>query len=343
MHYPGGVPSIDEAIHSWTVGLSRSVRAEKISPRTQNNYLEGILFAQQHLDGTKPLETVTSEQIDSIIDTYAQLPDRRYRGQGKQTEKAHSSVARLHSILSVFFNDCQKKGWISTNPIHGTYLSRGKTQRTHDPKRKSVGLQGADAILSQDLSYRDEFIVRILLESGPRVGELCAANQGDLYWDDITEGWWLNLLHTKNSRARKIPVTPEVADLYDKYRLHEMKLPTRRPKEVGGVVDAELALLRTVRGRRMTPRDMQNLLSRVCRGTGIRVTPHGLRHTSATVLLESGADIHVVRDLLGHSSISVTSAYLDSADANIAHAVKASPLSHAGRRPSGTGVREDEQ
>ncbi len=337
------MPTVEEAVDTWLLGLSRSVKMGNISPRTESNYREGITFALSHLSANGPLESVTSEQLDSLIDIYAELPDQRFRDPQKNGEKALSSISRLHSTLSVFFNDAQRRGWITISPIVGTYLARGKTTRTSDPKRKSVGLEGATALLQNELSCRDEFIIRVLLEAGPRVGELCASDQGDLVFDDITESWWLNLLHTKNGKERKIPITNDLLALYEKYRANEMRPAARRPKEAGVSVDAETALLRTSRGRRITPRDIQNLLNRACRGTGMRVTPHGLRHTSATVLLESGTDLHVVRDLLGHSSVSVTSAYLDSADVNVSRAVRSSPLAQAGRKGSGTGIRAEDR
>lgn len=326
---------LSDAIARWETDLHRSVLAGNMSPVTESNYRRDI-GELLTIAGDQDLTQLGPDQLNDIFDSYSARIDARYtRRTPSPKGRSRATLARFYATCSVFFNDAQKRGWVAASPLPMTYLARGKTRATQDPKRKSVGVPGAMALLNQRLTARDEFILRVLIEAGPRVGELCAANHTDLAIGD--DGiWWLRLEHTKSGKARRVPLSPGTVKSYQAYRDTEMPRAQARPGKPGTLVDSEAALLRSRRGRRMTPRDIQNLLARTGTRAGVRVTPHGLRHTAATVLLESGADIHVVRDLLGHSNITVTSAYLDGNDIDVAAAVLSSPLAAGASIQAGT-------
>lgn len=318
---------VSDAIAAWNKDTMRAVTAGNLSAQTASNYARDLadfsvlLFDQR---GDVHVADVDADLLNDIFDAYAATPDGRLKN--PTGAKSRRTVQRFYYTLSRFFNDAVRRNWAQVSPVPDTYLARGKSRVTEDPKRKSIGLQGAGKFLQADLPARDMFILRVLVESGPRIGELCATDRNDLTFDEVSNVYWLRLLHTKNKTPRRIPLSIATVSYYEHYRQHDIIPAQARPNAPHTLADSEAALLRTSRGRRITPRDVQNILQRTGRKVGVDVTPHGLRHTAATVLLEAGTDIHVVRDLLGHSSTTVTSAYLDANSMDVAAAVNLSPI-----------------
>ncbi|WP_372498651.1 tyrosine-type recombinase/integrase [Yinghuangia soli] len=181
----------------------------------------------------------------------------------------------------------------------------------------------------QRLALRDEVILRLLTETGPRVSEICAANA-----DDVRRledgGWMLHIRRGKGGRSRHVPLSESLLAALAAYREGERPAPPASdPAEARA--DAARALVVTVRGRRMAPRNVQRMVQRHVRLMPARlrqaVTPHGLRHTAATVLLrQAGADVGTVDDILGHGDVSTTSVYLDPSAVAAAEALGRSPL-----------------
>ena len=316
---------VDDAVTEWLKDTERSVKVGNLSEQTYQNYRRDLTDFLKFVTNEE-ITALGAEQLNDVFDDYSASPDARFKQGGKP--KARSTVQRFYYSLSRFFNDAVRREWVTRSPVPETYMARGKAKTVLDPRRKSVGVQGANTLPSSvSLTNRDKFILRTLVEAGPRVGELCAADRSDLSFDDVLGCWWLLLEHTKNGVARRVPLAHQTVAFYEKYMSDDIVEARCRPGKPYTLADSERALLRSSRGRRLTPRDVQNLLQRTGRKVGVDVTPHGLRHTAATVLLETGTDVHVVRDLLGHSSIAVTSQYLDTNGESVANAVVNGPFS----------------
>ena len=176
------------------------------------------------------------------------------------------------------------------------------------------------------LAVRDELVLRLLAEPGLRVSELVAANIEDLGVGEHPpghpghpgQGKNFRFLHVigKGRRPRTVPLSPAAEIALNRWLL--------LPRPDGDTA----ALLVSVRGRRLDARDVQRLLDRrlaqMPAQMRTRVTPHGLRHTAATVMVrEAGVDVATAADLLGHASVSTTSIYLDSSESASADAVAA--------------------
>jgi site-specific recombinase XerD len=173
-------------------------------------------------------------------------------------------------------------------------------------------------------------ILRLLTETGPRVAELCAANLDDVRRHELTGGPVLRIRNGKGGRSRDVPLSDTLVELLDRYQQHERPAPPAADAEPDRA-DAARALLVTIRGRRMTARDVQRMVERRVKQMPAQlrraVTPHGLRHTAATVLLrQAGADVGTVADILGHSDVGTTSVYLDPSATAAAEALQRSPL-----------------
>lgn len=175
---------------------------------------------------------------------------------------------------------------------------------------------------------RDRFLIAVLTILGPRVDEVCRADSDDF---TCTDGAWSWRITGKGGKTRDVPLSPELVALRDAY----LAVRPSPPEGMSGSAarDAQRAMFRTGRGRRLSARDVQRLLvkarlrvAQVNPEAAREVTPHGLRHTAATVMLARGWDVKVVAQLVGHASIETTGQYLDEIPGELAAAVSAHPL-----------------
>ncbi|MFT3939187.1 tyrosine-type recombinase/integrase [Rhodopseudomonas sp.] len=143
--------------------------------------------------------------------------------------------------------------------------------------------------------------IRLMIATGIRIGELCKIVSSDVASDGAAIR-----IHGKGSRDRVVYVTD--AGLRTELR----KLTAQRQRMLGG--DAPLFVNRN--GTKLRPHSFRTKLRNFAGRAGVRrrVTPHMLRHTAATLLIESGVDIRIVQRLLGHSSIATTEIYTHVSD-----------------------------
>lgn len=183
-------------------------------------------------------------------------------------------------------------------------LSRGDAKTLLSTSRKA----------SSQSDPETNIALQLLLATGVRVGEMCSIDAGDIATDGTAIRIW-----GKGDRERTVFV--------GNGRLQQAlaKLVKRRISSEGP--SAPLFLNR--RSRRLTPQAFRLRLHQMATASGLatRVTPHRLRHTAATLLLEEGVDIRFVQKLLGHSSIATTEIYTKVADSSLqAVLIRADPL-----------------
>ncbi|MDA1035514.1 MAG: tyrosine-type recombinase/integrase, partial [Chloroflexi bacterium] len=156
---------------------------------------------------------------------------------------------------------------------------------TTDPKRHAAAL-------------RDRALLELLYGSGLRVSEVAGLNRRDVSVGSRTTRVW-----GKGSKARMMPLGKPALDAISHYE-HD-----GRPTLVNGTSGEALFL--NQRGGRLTARSVQAMVQRYAEQVGIRagVHPHTLRHSFATHLLDGGADLRIVQELLGHSTPSATQVY----------------------------------
>ncbi len=214
------------------------------------------------------------------------------------------SVARKLSALRSFFRFLRREKIIDSDPICGIAGPKtGRSIPTFLTVDEVFSLLAAPDRSDRFMS-RDRAILEMLYSTGIRVAELVSGSVDDLDFD--TE---MLSVRGKGNKERLVPVGGPAIEavrrwLVDRQRLVRLRLAKQRS------VDPE-ALFLNGRGGRLTSRSVERLVSNYALRVGIRqaVTPHALRHSFATHLLEMGADLRCVQELLGHASLSTTQRY----------------------------------
>lgn len=234
-------------------------------------------------------------EIDSLT-IRAFVADLHRRGIGR------SSIARKLATLRSFFRYLCREGVLAANPAK--LVPTPKL-----PKRLPAYLtvDEADRLLTppgeQDAaSARDLAILELFYASGIRLSELTGLDMRDM---DIQEG--LVRVQGKGGKERIVPVGSKAIVALRRYldRRSELMQGSRR----GDPEPAALFLNR--RGGRLSQRSVARIVLRYLNqsGVGPKITPHGLRHSFATHLLQAGADLRAIQELLGHARLSTTQRY----------------------------------
>ena len=319
-------------------------KAGHLSPTTITTYGIDLRDFTDLIGADVVVDDITGEDIDDAISRYADLPDRRFSDPAGKTAPGRSPAtqARFRQSINRFFTAATRDGWVQANPMQWSVVtpkSRGRlrTARTALVLEQALALleHGAGAPSpegkrSHERNYaRDRFLLAALTVLGPRVDEVCRADTSD-FTHDRENGWTWRIVG-KGGKPRDVPLSKELVALRDAY-LGDRPVP---PEGLTAGVrrDSERAMFRTGRGRRLTSRDVQRLLVKASARVALQrpdlardVTPHGLRHTAATVMLARGWDVKVVAQLVGHASIDTTGRYLDEIPGELAAAVAAHPL-----------------
>ena len=210
-----------------------------------------------------------------------------------------STIARKLSALRSFFRFLVKRGAIRTNPAD-TVLTpkRGRPVPNYLPVddmfRLLDGVKGETV-----LALRNRAILETLYSTGVRVAELAGMDIGDV---DFYSGFVRVI--GKGNKERLAPVGKKALGRIRAY-------VDTRLKTTGSVIQDSEPLFLNSRGGRLSTRSIARLLEVVVRQLGLLrpISPHGLRHTFATHMLDAGADLRVVQELLGHASLKTTQRY----------------------------------
>ena len=300
------------------------------------------------LGENKWISSVDGERLDALTVEYAKLPDRRYSSApsepGEVWIRSGHTVQTFMATVRAFFKFAYLRDWIIADPAQRMAVST--TVKSGAPvarKRRSLTLAQAEALLEVGAGeapgyeegtakayaqVRDKLILNLLTILGLRVSELAGLKFQDVIDDGNQQ---LNLLIIgKGNLERTVPVPRRLSPLWEEHLRHRSAL-LDSPK-----LDTAVPwIFLSTRGNKLSTM----ALNRIVKNASARVladpqrshlyrelTPHALRHTAATLLLASGWDVKTVSKMLGHSSVAVTSAYLDELDGELADAVNAHPI-----------------
>ncbi len=277
---------------------------------------EAIVAFERHLAGERNLSAHTCRAYRSDLDQLARhvgeesdpaaLGVEQIRGflAERHGRLEASSLGRKLASIRAFLRYCRREGWVARDPSAG--LSGPRT-----PMRlpRPLAVDDCDAIMeadrnagdtrpprAQERRLRDRALVELLYGAGLRVGEAVALDVRDVDLMAREVRVW-----GKGNKERIVPLPAAAWDALDGY------LGARRHRGY----QAEPLFTAPATGRRLGQRSVRRLLSAraVAAGVEDRVHPHRLRHSYATHLLDMGADLREIQELLGHASLSTTQRY----------------------------------
>ncbi len=217
-----------------------------------------------------------------------------------------SSINRIESTLRTFFKHVQQEHGL-TNPT--LEIVSGKSKRRL-PKAlqidQVISLIDAAFHEGQPITIRDRTIIELLYSSGARVSELMDINISDINVVASEDGDITTVkLRGKGGKERIVPLGSFATRAIDDYLVRVRPMLEAKNAKVDG------ALFLNARGSRLTRQTAWNIVLKAAENAGIseQVSPHVFRHSYATHLLDGGADIRVVQELLGHASVTTTQIY----------------------------------
>ncbi len=285
---------MQQALDRYTTYL----KAEKnASDYTVRNYLHDLLGGKKPGAENGFFQFLRQKKIMTLEDVDRQII-RDYNAWLMENDIAKSSIARRQSAIRSFFNFLVREGLLPHNPMEE--VTSPKRERRL-PSLLSAAemtklLETPDP--ATPVGLRDRALLELLYASGLRVSELVSLNLGQLNLDSKE-----TRVIGKGSKERMVLMGEPAARALTVY------LKEGRPYLLGEKRSNAIFVSR--QGERLIERRVQKILERYARIAGIerRVHPHMLRHTFATHMLDGGADLRVVQELLGHADLSSTQIY----------------------------------
>jgi integrase/recombinase XerC len=292
---PSGIP---EEFSQALAAFARHLAAERgLSAHTVRAYCGdvGALLAHAAAQGCSEIDGLDIREL------------RAWLAEEHRTGHARATIARRAAAVRAFTAFACSRGWLPVDP--GSQLGAPKVSKRlpqvlgqaqmlavlDGSGLDSPGPAGGSAAAAVDL--RDAAIMELLYASGIRVSELCGLNL-----DDLDRGRRTVRVMGKGAKERVVPVGIPAVRAVDAW------LAAGR----GSFADARSgrAMFIGVRGGRIDPRTVRRVVHVRLAAAAVPDTgPHGLRHTAATHLLEGGADLRSVQEMLGHASLSTTQIY----------------------------------
>jgi integrase/recombinase XerC len=224
---------------------------------------------------------------------------RRYLAYMATRHYARQTMTQRASALRRYFGWLTRLGTVATDPTAGLSARLGESRLPRVLSRAELGTildqppERASSV-AEAVRLRDDAALELLYGSGLRVSELCG-----LCMDDVDGKARWATVWGKGAKQRRVPISEHAAGAVRRW------LAQGRPLMVRAGSPAE-ALLLNGRGQRLGPRDVGRLLDR---RSPSPTHPHALRHSFATHMLDGGADLRVVQELLGHASVRTTQVY----------------------------------
>ena len=223
---------------------------------------------------------------------------RRFISHRAALEIEKSSLSREVSAIKNFFNWLLKKQGIKNEAV--SLISNPKRNKTLP---KAIDMNDIFEFLQEAPEYaasewqglRDKAVFMLLYGSGLRISEALSLNTGD-----IANGQQALVVKGKGNKERLVPLLPEVIDAIHVYK-----------QNVPYALKKDGALFVGARGERLLPRIIQRQMKKIREHLGLpdSATPHALRHSFATHLLNEGCDLRSIQELLGHETLSTTERY----------------------------------
>lgn len=233
---------------------------------------------------------------------------RRYLAYLTTRGFAKRSIARKAAALRSYLRYLRRHGVVETDPGRSLRAPKGPARLPRVPRveeanamletaAKALSGAGTGDPRATAIARRDLAVMEVLYGAGLRIAECCG-----LTFDGCDLARGVLTVLGKGSKVRRVPLGEPAILAVNEY------LELGRSELIGPETPADRVLLNT-RGRALTPRDARRILDRYPLPDGRTMHPHVLRHAFATHLLEGGADLRVVQELLGHTDLATTQVY----------------------------------
>lgn len=208
-----------------------------------------------------------------------------------------ASAARKLAAIRSFFNFCIRRKWIESNPAQAIATPRLERRVPAFLSEDEVGKLLATPALDDALGLRDRAILELFYATGIRVSELVGIDLEDISLDER-----MIRVRGKGKKERIVPFGRKAAGGVEAY----LRVRSEFPLKLGSS-----ALFLNYQGGRITTRSVQRLVNKYFKAAALRlkISPHALRHSFATHLLNRGADLRVIQEFLGHESLATTQRY----------------------------------
>lgn len=260
------------------------------SPLTIKSYREDMASLLDYLQQTVP---------DASPAQLTTLDLRGYLAALHEAGYAKTSIARRLACLRSFFRFAQREGLVQQNPARPLRNPRPARKLPHFLSTDEIRRLLAAPSVGSALGLRDRAILETMYSAGLRVSETVGLNDEDL---DLAEG--LLRVRGKGRRERLAPIGSYARRALQRW-LTVRRVSSRQPAGAAAPVFVNKF------GNRLTTRSVARMLEKhlISTGLDLRTSPHSLRHSFATHLLDHGADIRSVQELLGHKSLNTTQIY----------------------------------
>lgn len=285
---------------SWLDALDlfeTALRARRASERTIVEYLADLRHVAVRLANTDPGDVTTAQLRELQVGLFTGAASRSGKAQ------TAGSVAKVTAYLRSFFRFLAEDDRIPVNPAARLVPPKVPPRVPgHALTVKEVTRLLAACERTTPRGLRDRALVEVLYATGLRRHEVCALDLGDLDREERV----LVLRVAKGDKPRVAPLTRSAFVALEAYT-------ERARSALAASGRAESALLLGTDGHRLTHMGVRNVLDRLGAAAGIkkRLTPHALRRTFATHLLQGGVNLRHVQALLGHADLKTTAVYLN--------------------------------
>ncbi len=275
------------------------VNERHVSPHTVRNYLSDLRQFLEVMTAARGEDAASLSHPDQINAGMIRAHLKVLYQRGVEARTLGRKLASLRSFLQLM----ERRGHVNTNVARAV-----RTPKAPRPLPNTLPIDHVFALLDAPqgpgpnaavpwLRQRDQAILELFYASGVRVSELAAL---DVRSVNLAAGVMRVL--GKGNRERQVFFGKTAAQALRDYF---------EAREIGGLGQSEPALFLNRHGHRLSARGVQLLIKKHCRRTGIstRTSPHTLRHAFATHLLDNGADLRSIQELLGHQQLSTTQKY----------------------------------
>ena len=269
---------------------------------SESDQADAELISSSHHEGEQA--TAVATQVDLKVDQLlltAQIDSvRSYLGLLNEKQYSKATIARKLATLRSFYKFLVKRNYVSSSPVVSIRTPKQEKKLPRFLEYEEVKLLLGTPPVNTWLGSRDRAILETLYSTGIRVSELVALNMEDI--DFLGE-----VVHVrgKGKKERISPIGSSALQVIQ----HYMEYRNKRAQSNGNF-DSKVLFVNK-HGRRLSTRSVRRKMDKYLKMSGMdpEISPHTLRHSFATHMLNKGADLRSVQELLGHQSLSTTQIY----------------------------------